>query len=183
MPKSSGKADRTVVLFTGRTPDPRKPLRTHAATVAPHKTNALPPVGLTEPQSEEQLPSVAPPPLRVVIVEDEVIISMELEMLLEELGAEVVGTAMSASQAEALVAQHRPDFLTMDINIKGDRDGVTAACDIFARFGTRSIFVSAFGDAATKARAAPANAIGWVRKPIVDADLADAVSLVTRRMD
>lgn len=78
------------------------------------------------------------------------------------------------------MAEHRPDFLTMDINIKGDRDGVTAACESLAKFGTRSIVVSALGDAATKARAAPANAIGWVHKPIVNADLADAISLLPR---
>ncbi|MFN4100436.1 MAG: response regulator [Pararhodobacter sp.] len=105
-------------------------------------------------------------PLRVLIVEDEAIISMELEMLLEDLKAEVVGIAMTAAEAEALVAQHRPDCVTMDINIQGDRDGVAAAHDIFERYGVRSIFVSAYSDAATRKRAETANPLGWVKKPV-----------------
>lgn len=120
-------------------------------------------------------------PLRVVIVEDEMIISMDLQMLLEDLEAEVVGTAMSADDADALVAAHRPDVVTMDINIKGDRDGVTAANEIFAKYGVRSIFVSAYGDAGTRARAEPAKPFGWVRKPIEKADLEEVLRLVDRR--
>lgn len=105
-------------------------------------------------------------PLRVVIVEDEAIIAMELEMLLEELNVEVIGVALSAAEAEAMVAAERPDCVTMDINIQGDRDGVDAACNIFQKYGVRSIFVSAYGNADIKARAEPANPIGWVTKPV-----------------
>ncbi len=120
-------------------------------------------------------------PLRVVIVEDEVIISMDLQMLLEELQAEVVGTATSADEADALVAAAWPDVVTMDINIKGDRDGVTAANEIFEKYGVRSIFVSAYGDPATRARAEPAKPFGWVMKPIDKADLDQVLRLVQRR--
>ena len=116
--------------------------------------------------------------LRVVIVEDEAIIAMELEMLLEDLNAEVVGRAMSAADAEALVESLRPDFLTMDINIRGDRDGVTAARDIFDKYGVRSIFISAHGDQETRTRAEPAQPLGWVGKPIHIIDLEEAVRQV-----
>ena len=120
-------------------------------------------------------------PLRVVIVEDEAIISMELEMLLEEIGVEVVGTAMTAATADALVRAHRPDFVTMDINIKGDVDGISAAGDIFARYGIRSIFVSAYGDSETRVRAEKANPLAWVRKPIDVVALEQAVRRVKER--
>ncbi len=117
-------------------------------------------------------------PLRVVIVEDEAIIAMELEMLIEELGAQIVGTAASAAEAEALVRAQRPDCVTMDISINGDRDGVDAAIKIFEHYGVRSIFVSAYGNAATRAKAEPANPLGWVRKPIDKADLGDILRRV-----
>lgn len=120
-------------------------------------------------------------PLRVVIVEDEAIISMELEMLLEDLDVDVVGIAMSAADADALVSMHRPDFVTMDISIKGDIDGISAASDIFVRYGVRSIFVSAYGDPETRTRAETANPIGWVRKPIDIAALGEAVRRVKER--
>ncbi len=117
-------------------------------------------------------------PLRVLVVEDEAIISMEVEMLLEELGAEVVGTAMSADEAAELVNALRPDCVTMDISIKGDRDGVSAALEIHEKYGVRCIFVSAYGDAATRARAEPADPFGWVRKPIEKADLEEILRTV-----
>ncbi|MCC5970784.1 MAG: response regulator [Pararhodobacter sp.] len=119
--------------------------------------------------------------LRVVIVEDEAIISMELEMLLEDLNADVVGTAMTAAEAEALVAAHRPDCITMDINIRGDRDGVDAARDIFRKYGVRPIFVTAYGDAETRKRAMPAHPIGWIRKPIEKEELDEMLRRVKRR--
>ena len=120
-------------------------------------------------------------PLRVVVVEDEMIISMDLQMLLEELQVEVVGTAISAEEADAVVAAERPDVVTMDINIQGDRDGVTAANEIFEKYGIRSIFVSAYGDAATMGRAEPAKPFGWVRKPIDKAELDQVLQLVQMR--
>lgn len=133
--------------------------------------------------SASELPSCADRelprrPLRVVVVEDEMIISMDLQMLLEELRVEVVGTAINADEADAVVAAERPDVVTMDINIQGDRDGVTAAHEIFEKYGIRSIFVSAYGDAATMARAEPAKPFGWVRKPIDKADLDQILQLV-----
>ncbi|MES2847400.1 MAG: response regulator [Pseudomonadota bacterium] len=119
-------------------------------------------------------------PLRVLIVEDEAIIAMGLEILLEELGAVVVGIAMSATEAEELVAAHRPDCATMDISIKGARDGISTAQDILVNFGVRSIFVSAYGDAATRSRAQSANPIAWIRKPIDKTLLQNALAMVKR---
>ena len=132
---------------------------------------------------EHRLTANSARPLRAVIVEDEAIISMELAMILEDLGVVVMGTAMDAVQAEALVTLHRPDFMTMDINIKGNRDGISAAQSIFATHGVRSIFISAFGDAETKSRALGAKAFAWITKPIDERELADVVALVPRKSD
>ncbi len=117
-------------------------------------------------------------PLRVMIVEDEVIIAMELEMILEELEAEVVGIAMTAQEAEEIAARERPDLITMDINIKGARDGVDAARLIYEKYGIRSVFVSAYGNPAQKVLAQAANPLGWVRKPIEQDDLGDILRQV-----
>ena len=112
--------------------------------------------------------AAAPRPgrLRVVVVEDEAIIAMELEMLLSSLGAEVVATAMSADEAVRLAEAERPDCMTMDIRLQGDRDGVSAAVEIYERFGIRSVFVSAYSDPGTVARGERAHPLGWVAKPI-----------------
>lgn len=103
---------------------------------------------------------------RVMIVEDEFIISMELEHMLSDAGFEVVGIADDAAGAVLMAQEHRPDFVTMDVSLAGDRDGVSAAIEIFERFGVRSVFVSAYTDQQTKERARPASPYGWLAKPL-----------------
>jgi two-component system, response regulator PdtaR len=104
--------------------------------------------------------------LRAVVVEDEFIIALELEMLLAELGIEVIGSANTGEKALALAADMKPDFLTMDIKLPGERDGIGTAVEIFGRHGIRSIFVSAYKDAELFERAQAAKPLGWVRKPV-----------------
>ncbi len=101
-----------------------------------------------------------------MIVEDEFIIALELEMVLSELGIEVVASADTVDKAVELVGEIRPDFVTMDIKLPGDRDGIDGATEIFERFGVRSIFVSAYKDDEMLARASAAQPLGWVRKPV-----------------
>ncbi len=114
--------------------------------------------------------------LRIVVVEDEVLISMEIEDLLTDMGAEVVGTALNAEQAIRLAETMSPDCMTMDINIQGPRDGVSAAIEIYERFGIRSVFVSAYGNPEMMDRARPAHPLAWVSKPIDRAELEAALS-------
>ena len=104
-------------------------------------------------------------PVRVLIVEDEYLIGSELEAGLSGAGFDVVGWARSADQAIAIAASQRPDLVVMDIQLLGARDGVEAGLEIFNRTGIRSLFATAHGDVHTRARAAPAEPLGWVSKP------------------
>lgn len=121
-------------------------------------------------------------PLRIMIVEDEALIAMDLEMTLEDLGAEVVCKASSASEAVRLARQYQPDCATMDINIHGDRDGVSAAIELFQMLGIRSIFVSAYGNPETRERASAANPVGWISKPFSEVELKKALDDFERRL-
>lgn len=109
--------------------------------------------------------------LRAMVVEDEFIIALELEMVLADLGIEVVASANTVDKAVQLAGDLRPDFVTMDIKLPGDRDGISGATEIFQRFGIRSIFVSAYKDEEMLARAQAAQPLGWVRKPVSPAAL------------
>ena len=104
--------------------------------------------------------------LRALVVEDEFIIALELEMLLADLGIEVVGSANTAERALELAADMKPDFATMDIRLAGERDGISTAIEMFDTHGIRSIFVSAYKDTALFERAQAARPLGWVRKPV-----------------
>ena len=106
----------------------------------------------------------APTP-RILLVEDDFLVGMEVEAGLEEAGYAVAGVAATAEEAVALAAAHRPALVVMDIRLASARDGVDAALEIFRTLGIRSLFASAHGDAQTRARAEAAQPLGWVAKP------------------
>lgn len=102
----------------------------------------------------DRLTRVDGAPLRVLVVDDDVIIRLGLEQILLEHGAVVVGEAGTGMQAVALGEQHRPDIVLMDIRIDGDMDGIAAAQQILERLKIPVIFISANSDDATRARIA-----------------------------
>lgn len=102
---------------------------------------------------------------RILIVEDEWLLSTEMDAALEAAGFEIVGPALSADEAVQFAEQQRPDLVLMDITLRGQRDGIDAAIEIYRRFGLRCIFVSAHRDAASRERAQTADPLGWIAKP------------------
>lgn len=64
---------------------------------------------------------------RVLVVEDEFLLAMELEDLLAQGGCEVLGPASSVSQALAVLAGEQPDLALLDVNLKGERATPVAA--------------------------------------------------------
>jgi len=117
------------------------------------------------PASVDGVSSRSPQEVRVLIVEDEWLVSMETEAVLVDAGYQVVGTAASGDEAVHLVEIHGPDLVLMDIRLQGTRDGIDAAAEINCRFGVRSLFVSAHVDAGTQERGRATNPLGWLSKP------------------
>jgi two-component system, response regulator PdtaR len=66
-------------------------------------------------------------PLRVLIVEDEMLTALDVSIAIEDAGAQVLGTAASAETAETLARDLQPDAVVMDVRLLGDRDGIDAA--------------------------------------------------------
>lgn len=103
--------------------------------------------------------------LRILIVEDEYFIALELEQWMQDAGYEVAAIVASADEAVQFACELRPDAVVMDIRLIGARDGVDAAKDIFLLTGARSLFVSAEIDAQMRVRAEPSQPLGWLAKP------------------
>ncbi|KQP50297.1 hypothetical protein ASG40_15040 [Methylobacterium sp. Leaf399] len=82
-------------------------------------------------------------PLRVMIVEDEAVIQMQLEMLLEDAGHIVVATAFSAEEAIADAHRTRPDVVFVDMRLRGRSSGLDVVDAIRAIEGTIIVFVTA----------------------------------------
>ncbi|WP_332768883.1 response regulator [Phenylobacterium sp.] len=83
--------------------------------------------------------------LRVLIVEDEMIVAMSLESLVEDFGFEVCAMAATGPEAVTLARALRPDLILMDVNLIGDMDGVEAARQIRETIDARIVFVTAYG--------------------------------------
>ncbi len=115
---------------------------------------------------------------RIVVVEDEGLIALDLKELLEAVGYEVTDVADNAHSAIAAVAAHRPDIVFMDIRIKGDLDGIWAAEEIRRRFDTPIVFVTALADEATIQRARIAGPYGYVVKPFHNVDFRSQIETV-----
>ncbi|HXX04425.1 MAG TPA: response regulator [Xanthobacteraceae bacterium] len=112
----------------------------------------------------------------ILIVEDDYLVALQIENALDEAGYMVADIASTAAEAIQLAQDYRPDLVLMDIGLAGPDDGVHAAIEILSRFRIRSIFVSAFADATTHARAAAAGPLAWVTKPVNNARLIAVVA-------
>jgi len=108
---------------------------------------------------------------RILVVEDEAIIGMEIEVSLRNLGYEVISIVNSADTAIQQAEAHRPDLIIMDIRIKGDRDGIDTAEIIRDRFGTPVVFSTAYLDEERIERAKITMPFGYLLKPIQERDL------------
>jgi CheY-like chemotaxis protein len=81
---------------------------------------------------------------RVLIIEDEPIIAMDLENLLTELGHKVVATAATREEAVAKAHAERPGLVLADINLGEGGSGIDAVADILSSFDIPVIFVTAY---------------------------------------
>jgi DNA-binding NarL/FixJ family response regulator len=110
--------------------------------------------------------SAAPSRGRILIVEDEYFVALDIEDALSSVGFSIVGIATTAEDAIRLVEAEMPDMVLMDIRLAGARDGIDAAADIWGSFGIRSLFATAHSDAGTRARGnKAASPLGWLTKP------------------
>lgn len=80
---------------------------------------------------------------KILIIEDETVISFSYRLQLERMGFEVIGTARSSEEAEALLRTDRPDLIIMDIYLKGPKTGLDLAREIHATDPIPVLFLTA----------------------------------------
>ena len=81
---------------------------------------------------------------RVLIIEDEPIIAMDIETIVRDLGHDVTGVAVTRDEAVALAMEDRPGLVLADIQLADDSSGIDAVKDILAEFNVPVIFITAF---------------------------------------
>ena len=117
--------------------------------------------------------------LRVVVVEDEGLIRMDVVATLQEAGYEVVGEGADGEEAIKLATDLEPDLVVMDIKMP-KLDGISAAEKI-AELKIPVVLLTAFSQADLVARAADAGAMAYVTKPFKPSDLLPAVQIALSR--
>jgi PAS domain S-box-containing protein len=114
---------------------------------------------------------------RILIVEDEAVVSLEISRRLQDLGYEPAGRAMTGEQALALVEERQPDLVLMDIRLMEATDGITAAKEIRYRFNTPVIFLTAYWEDDTMERVKSAEPYGYILKPFDDREIKSAIEI------
>jgi DNA-binding response OmpR family regulator len=111
----------------------------------------------------------------ILIVEDDYLISMQVEAALTDAGFDVVGIAPSGEEAIESVTLRKPSLVVMDVRLAGARDGIDVALELFREHGIRCIFATAHYDQRARMRAEPAGPLGWLQKPYTMASLVEMV--------
>jgi two-component system, response regulator PdtaR len=118
-----------------------------------------------------------------LIVEDDFLIADEIDSALSDAGFDVAGIAGSAAEAIELAESEKPVLAVMDVRLAGERDGISAATEMFLRFGIRCIFATANHDQLSLERAQPAMPLGWLQKPYSMVSLVNAVRRALVELD
>lgn len=118
---------------------------------------------------------------KILIVEDEMIISMEIRETLERLGYEVSGQVISGEEAIKKTEETTPDLILMDIRLQGKIDGIEAARVIKRRYDIPIIFLTAHSDRTTLERAISISPSGYLIKPFKDRELYSNIEMNLRK--
>ncbi|PSN20325.1 hybrid sensor histidine kinase/response regulator [filamentous cyanobacterium CCP5] len=118
---------------------------------------------------------------RILIVEDERIVARDIEKRLAKLGYTVVGSVAFGEEAIAKVADLSPDLILMDIQLKGQLDGIETAERLGSLYEVPIIYLTAYADEDTLQRAKVTEPFGYIVKPFDERDLHVAVEVALRR--
>lgn len=108
---------------------------------------------------------------RILVVEDEGAVALDIKHTLETFGYEVVGRSVSGNDAILEAETSRADLVLMDIVLKGSMDGIDAAIEIKKRLSIPVIFLTAHASDDLVRRAKLAEPFGYVIKPFSTKEL------------
>ncbi|WP_138432060.1 response regulator [Fodinibius saliphilus] len=113
---------------------------------------------------------------RILIVEDDLLLSMVEERLIQKLGHDVVGKAESGLEALDKVSELNPDVVIMDISLDGDLDGIETVQKIREESDVPVIYLSGSSDRYQYERAQKTGCVEFLTKPITGGDLKEPLS-------
>lgn len=109
--------------------------------------------------------------VRILVVEDEIVVAMSLVEMLEDLGYDVCESAIGYSEALEILEQEQPDLALLDITLGGAKSGIDLATVIRQRYEMPIIFLTSHHDKETVHRAMAVKPNGYLVKPFKEEDL------------
>ena len=118
--------------------------------------------------------------INILVVEDESIVSKDIQNSLKKIGYNVIGSCNNAEEAIELATELHPDVVLMDIMLKGTLTGIDAA-DKIKLLNIPVIFLTAYADEATLAKAKVTEPYGYILKPFKEKDLNISIEMAIHR--
>jgi PAS domain S-box-containing protein len=119
---------------------------------------------------------------KILIVEDEPIVALDLKQEVDQLGYEVVGVAESAEEALAAAEMCQPDLALLDIRIVGAVDGIQTAKMLRKWFNVAGVFLTSHSDETTLSRAMVELPYGYLTKPFQSGELKATLQMAIHKV-
>ncbi|OAD91582.1 DNA-binding response regulator [Aequorivita soesokkakensis] len=120
--------------------------------------------------------------IKILIVEDEMVIAANISLQLSELGYEVTGILPRGEEALSHIKIDKPDIVLLDIRLKGEMDGIETAHEIQKSYNIPIIYLTANADEAHFNRAKETHPYAFISKPFKKLDLQRAIELTVDRI-
>ena len=114
---------------------------------------------------------------RILVVEDEAVVALDLRKRLTSLGYDVVDVAARGETAVEIAKRRRPDLTIMDIRLRGEMDGIEAADIIRSQLALPVVYLTAHADEATIDRARITEPFGYILKPFDERELRTVIEM------
>jgi CheY-like chemotaxis protein len=120
---------------------------------------------------------------KILIVEDEAVIALDIQYTLENLGYRVPAVVSSGEESIEKASEIHPDLVLMDIKLSGDMDGISAAEQIYNRFRIPVVYLTAYSDEKMLEGMRRIMLFGYISKPFDEGVLKSTIEKVLGQMD
>jgi signal transduction histidine kinase/AmiR/NasT family two-component response regulator len=120
---------------------------------------------------------------KVLVVEDEAVIGLDIASRLERNGYTVIGLAVDDDEVMEILSRETPDLMLMDISLKSAVDGIDLATQIHRNRKIPVVYITSYSDPATISRSMATSPYGYIIKPFTSQTLLATVSLSFTRIE
>ena len=115
--------------------------------------------------------------INILVVEDESIVSKDIQNSLKKLGYNIVGATATGEEAITLAEETKPEIVLMDIMLKGEMSGIEAAIKIKEKLSIPIIYLTAYADESTLNKAKITEPYAYILKPFKEIDLHTSIEM------